>query len=171
MDRLTLLENAIASVLSGIDGTIRPSGYQYRTVTGQVDIDDDVLATAKNLIVSDVNHSIYLGDNYEENTEWGLGQNIYTNNVTYTIVSQIKLVGSETNIRRSASTKCNELLSDIKYAFFKNHDLDGQCNYVKYVSSSRNITKEENLISSAQLITTIELDYSQSMINPDILAC
>jgi len=171
MDRLTLLENAIASVLVDIDGTLQGSGYAYKTVTGQVDVDEDVLATAKNLFKTDINHTITQGDGEEENIEWGLAQNIYTNSLLYTITSQIKLDGDEAKTRRSAVTKCNEVLSDIKYAFFKFHTLGKECNFVKYVSSRKNIATNGNLINSAQLITIIELNYSQSMKNPDIIAC
>ena len=116
MDRLTLLENEIANVLNHIDGSLQSTGYQYYTTTGQIDIDDDVLATSKNVLSTDINHSLNTPAE-EENQEWGLTQNIYTNEVVYTIVSQIKLAGDEEKTRRAAKIACNRVASDLKFAF------------------------------------------------------
>jgi len=170
MDRQTLLENEIANVLNAIDGTLQSTGYQYYTVTGQIDIDDDVLATSKNVLPTDINHSLNTPAE-EENEEWGLGQNIYTNNVIYTITSQIKLTGTEAKTKRAAKTACNEVASDLKFAFGKYHDLNKKCNWVKYNSSVPAYTQDGGLINGAKLVTTIELNYSQSLNNPDTIAC
>lgn len=171
MDRLTLLENSIVSVLKDIDGSLQTTGYQYYTTTGQVDIDNDVLATSENVSATDINHTITTTPAEEENLEWGLAQSIYTNSVLYTITSQVKLNGDETNTKRSSKIKCNEITSDIKFALFKFHSLNKQCNWVKYNGSLPVFTTDGNLIKSAKVITTIELNYSQSMRNPDVLAC
>jgi len=171
MDRLTLLETAIANALISIDGTTQTGGYTYKTVTGQVDVDDDVLATSTNIFKSDINHTITENDDGEENDEWGIGQNIYTNTIHYTIASQIKLDGTEIKTRKSAREACNKVIADLKHVFFKNHTLGKQCNWVKYVGSKKLIAQNGNLINSAKLLTVIELNYSQSMNNPDIIAC
>jgi hypothetical protein len=170
MDRLTLLENEIANVLNDIDGTLQSTGYTYYTVTGQIDIDDDVLATSKNILSTDINHSL-LTPAEEENQEWGLAQSIYTNEVIYTIESQIKLSGDEEKTKRAAKTACNRVASDLKFAFGKFHNLNKKCNWIKYNGSVPAYTTDGGLINGAKLITTIELNYSQSLNNPDIIAC
>ena len=171
MDRLTTIENALYALLQSIDGTFQSNGYTFYTVTGQVDIDDDVRATSKNAIVTDINHELRESEDGETNEEWGDGQNIITNTMRYEIHSQIKLRGNEEKRRSEARAKCNEVLADIKYILGNNYQLGGLCNWVKYNDHRKEHTTEGDIINSAKLITEIEVNYSQALKNPDAIAC
>ena len=173
MDRLTLLENALGDALMTIDGTMQSGGYTYYTKSGSVWIEDTALAESGNIDGTYINHVIEPSsdDQDEVNEEWGLGQNILTNTATYTITSTIHLDGDESNSKRSARIKTNEILSDIKHCLFVHNTLWQKCNWVKYNEKYTLMTDNGDLINTAKSVVEVEINYSQSMINPDIIAC
>jgi len=80
MDRITTIESKIIDVLNRIDGTAQPSGYSYYSVTGTVQLDDEVLSLASNRTtvtkdIKSVNHRIeHREDIGVEVQDWSTGQ-------------------------------------------------------------------------------------------------
>lgn len=172
MDRLTTIESALSTYIQTIQApTSATSGvYNYYTTTGQVNIEDEVLALDKNTNNKMVNYTIYL-DEPEQNLEWSIGQNAYTNQITFKVVAKVHLLGSEGNPKFQINQKMNEVLSDMKYMLYKNHTLGGKCNYVRYSRGERVYNETNNRILTAELTMYITVNYSQSGSNPDLPAC
>ena len=169
MSRLNDIETALYSVLKGIDGTMQPTGYQYYTHTGQVNVINNALATDRNFDSRDINHYFLLDS--EDNITWDLGQNQYENNALYTIRSHIALNGSEGNVQESAKRICNNVQSDIKHALGAHYTLGGECSWVRYLSSIVEYSTNGSVVTSATLVSTIEIRYTQQISNPNIQAC
>lgn len=173
MDRLTTIEDVIASVLHGIDKTEQTNGYTYYTKTGNVSIDDEVIANAVNRSkgsFADIDYSVeQFGA--ETNEEWGEGTNVYTNETIYEITAKVKNDSGVILPKREIKKKCNEVLSDLKFAFAHNTTLDGNANWIKYSESERRYTTSNDAIRTANLVVYFQLNYGQSFQNPDLVGC
>lgn len=172
MDRITTIETTLSTLISTIQvPTSATSGvYNYYTTTGQVNIEDEVLALAKNTDNKMVNYEIYINEP-EQNLEWSIGQNAYTNQVVFRVVGRVHLLGSEGNPKFQINQKMNEVVSDFKYMLYKNHTLSGTCNYARYARSERVYNETNNRIMTADITLYIVVNYSQSGNNPDLGAC
>ena len=172
MDRITTIETKLSDLIYTIQApTVATSGiYNYYTTTGQVNIEDEVLALAKNTDDKRVNYEIYINEP-EYNQEWSIGQNAYTNQIVFRVVGRVHLLGSEGNPKFQINQKMNEVVSDFKKLLYDNHTLGGKCNYARYVRSERVYNETNNRIMTAEIVMYISVNYSQSGTNPDIGAC
>ena len=172
MDRLTTIETALADLIKTIQVPVTPTSgaYNYYTSTGQVNIEDEVLALAQNTNNKMVNYTIYLNEP-EQNLEWSIGQNAYTNQIVFRIEARVHLVGTEGNPKFQINQKMNEVVSDFKYLLYKNHTLGGKCNFIRYDRSERMYNDSNNRIMTADVILYVVVNYSQSGSNPDLPIC
>ena len=171
MDRLTVIEDNLSSLLKGIDGTLQMSGYQYYTTTGQVEIIDEVLCdelNEQNPLV--VNYLIDI-DPDEVKTGYTHSQNAYSNQVTYVIKAKVKNMNESTTPKRDIYKVMNAVLSDIKFAIHQSFDLYGNVEFIEYVRSRRVLVENGNAINSGSLLVYLKITYVQLATNPDIPSC
>lgn len=178
MDLYTTIENEILNVLSGIDGTVQLNGYTYYTDTGTVTIYDEALSLATNRTTSgsnykSVNHIVeQQEDNGIEFTEWTTGQWAYNERVMYTITSRVHNVGTEGNPKNAIKQRMNEVLSDLVYAFGRNYQLGGKVSWIRCMNAYRQYEDvTNNRIQTGSLITQWEVEFQQSINNPNNPAC
>ena len=170
MDRLTLIEEEMASVLRLIDGQPTSNGYTYYSTTGTIEIEDQAISYAVNTDQKNVDYTIEQ-DTPEVNQEWGDFNTVYTNEVFYTLRARVKNTDTVNNPRREIKKRCNEVLSDIKKAFGIDHTLNGNVNWIKYDRSAREYNANNDVIHSADLIVVFSVNYGQSINNPDEVGC
>lgn len=170
MDRLSALQDMIAQLLLTVDGTVKPSGYKYYTTTGSVNIEDEVLANAKNSSTTAVNYCVEL-DGSENATSYTYGQNAYANRVVFLITAKCKNVNTSTHPKKDITYRMNEVLSDLKFLFNENYSLGRIAELAIYIGSTRVIHPSENRITSGDLQFRLQVDYAQMANNPDMLGC
>lgn len=170
MDRLSSLQDMIATLLLTVDGTVKPTGYQYYTKTGSVDIEDEVLANAKNTSATDINYLVELDGN-ENATSYTYGQNAYMNRVVFKITAKCKNVNTSNHPKKDITYRMNEVLSDLKFLFNENYSLGRIAELAIYIGSTRVIHPSDNRITSGELIFRLQVDYSQRANNPNIIGC
>jgi hypothetical protein len=178
MDRITTIESKIVDVLNRIDGTTQPSGYKFYSVTGTIQVDDEVLSLATNRTtipknVKSVNHTIeHREDIGVEVQEWSTGQKAYTSRIVFTIKSKVHNIGDEKNAKNAIRIKMNEVLSDLMKAVNDDYQLDKTVQWCRMLNSFREYEDvTNNRIQSATLISNWEVVYNQSFTNPDIPVC
>jgi len=182
MDLITNIEeNGIFRALLEIQHSLTPTPGEYNpySSTGEVKIDDQILAT-ETLVT---NHNITLPEasyliNYDvEQTEpeigdeMDIGQNVYTNVLYYDIIAHVTLKGDEEHSTRKTKIRMNEILSDLKWVFGKHYDLYKNCEYIEYVSGGRIENYDDDILNTAKLKTTWKIVYTQSIFNPNIMGC
>ena len=170
MDRLTEIENNIALVLQGIDGTLQSTGYTYKTEAGTVNVYDEMISIAENVNNKMVNYEIEQ-DFGEDALDYSEGQNAMTNEVVYRITCKVHNDGTETNPKRAIISKMNEVLADLKFAFGNNHTVNKKCNWFIYAGSEREYAENNNIIQAGSLVVRFTCNYSQALYNPDVHAC
>jgi hypothetical protein len=173
MDRLSIIELKIAEVLENIDGTTQPNTYKYYTKTGQVNIDDEAICFGIGMSQDDLNVVDYIieQDPNESNEEYGMGQNAYTNNIMYRITARVKNLTDSDSPTHTIKERCNETLSDLKYAFAINQTLSNNVNWIRYESSTRQYNPTNDIIRTADLYVNFSVNYGQAYTNPDLPAC
>ena len=182
MDIITTFEVEIANTLSGIDESVRSSGYHYYTNSGQIQCYDEVLSLGRNITSTtipidnfkSVNHIFEQDENSGVvNQDWATGQGAITQRINYVIRSKVHNYGSEGgNIKNNIRIRMSECLADLLYAFGQNYTLGGKAQWIRFVSATRQYDDiTNNRIQSGTLVTVWEVVYSQSFNNPDIPAC
>jgi hypothetical protein len=172
VDRLSTIEKAVVDALKTIQGQTIASGYKYYSSTGSADIEDNALAMSNNATKTKVNHLLIATDDGEENAEWDVSQNVYTNVSLYEIHSQIFASSTPTvPARTELKNKSNEVYSDLKALFGNNHTLSQAVNWIKVTGGRCEYANTGDRITGAKQITKIEIEYSQLLLNPDISTC
>jgi hypothetical protein len=181
MDFVTNFEIEIGNTLKTIYPAINPSGYVYKTNTGQVQCYDEVLSLGRNVTsivlpaddMKSVNHQYEQEENIGiVNNEWSTGQAAITNRVVYNIKSKVHNYGNEGDVKNAIRIRMNEVLSDLIYAFYQNYTLSGRVQWIKFLGAYREYEDiTNNRIQTGTLLTQWEIVYSQSMNNPDRPAC
>jgi len=169
MDRLSMIQDKIAELLLTIDGSVQGT-YTYYSTTGQVDIEDNVLANSKNASPTDVNYIVEL-DGDEVPTAYTYGQNAYSNRVQFKIIAKVKNANTSTHPKKDITYKMNEILSDLKFMFNLNYSLGRIAELALYNGSTRVIHPTDNRITSGDLVFKLRVDYMQQASNPDRIAC
>lgn len=178
IDRFSQIELNISNSLSSIDGTIQPTGYQYYSKTGQIQVYDEVLSLGRNITTSgsDYKSVNYVVEQDEgtgvENQDWSTGQYAYTQRTIYNIDARVHNIGNEGNARNAIRQRMNEVLCDLLYKFGKDYTLGGQVAYIRFYNSARvydDVTN--NRIMSGILKTKWEIIFTQSFNDPNIPAC
>lgn len=172
MDRLTNIEDKLGELLLTIDKNIVPisGAYQYKTLTGTVQIDDQALSLAKNTDKTAVNYTIE-GDTIDTVTAFTYGQNAYMSTVDYKIVAKVQNINTTSNPIRDIKAKMNEVISDLKYLFYMNYLNNNTAEIVLYKSAEKVIHPSNNKITSGTVTVTVSVTYSQQGNNPDRPAC
>jgi len=169
MDRITAIEEKLKELLETIDGTVQPSGYQYHTTTGTVNIEDEALSLAQNTDNKAVNYCIYVSE--ERALDWSIGQNAYMNELVFMISARVHNIGTEDNPKFAITERMNEVLSDIKHLIYKNSTIGRLVELASYVGSRRQPSATNNRIMTGDIEIFVQVQYSQQGENPDIQAC
>ena len=173
-DRLTVIEDKLEVLIKSIDKTIQPNGYEFNTATGNVQVDDEVIG---GIISSSKGSHLTIDYTFEQDTageqndDWNSGANDSQNSTKYILVARVISNPASKLPKRDVKIKCNEVLSDIKYAIAHNYTLDGNLLYLEYVSSSRVYNTSQNITRAANLEIIVNLQYGQEFNNPNIAAC
>lgn len=166
MDRLTTIEQALASTMFEIDGSTLASGYTYYNDVTVVNIDDEALAVNKADFPA---ISIYMDEDGEENIEGT--QDSYENSVGFRIVcgieNELSDITSDVSPRRAINIKMNELLSDIKARLSVDNQLNYTAELVQYIRSEREYSEDGNALRAGDLVVYVEITYEQSRSNPN----
>lgn len=172
-NRLSTIEDVIASVIDGINGEVQPNGYKYHTSSGQINIEDETTSDGVSRSLEEYDHIDYLieQEDGEENDEWGEGANVYTNITRYIITARVKNIVDSPTPKKDIKEKCDDVLSDLKYAFSQNVTLDGNAEYFHYSGSRRAYGASGDEIRTADLLCSFTLKYGQEFNNPDIAGC
>ena len=168
MDRITDIEENLATVLYTIQQSYAtPTGYIFYSSVGGVNVDDEAIikGTQKFPIVD-----IEMNEDGETIVE---GQQLaYRSEISYTLrcgVSNRSKSGKSP--RREANKKMNEILSDVKYALSDNPTLNGSCDRVYMIGSTRYYNDGNSSNRAGDLLINIRIEYSQSRLNPSLNAC
>jgi len=164
----TQIEQEIKSVLVDIQENISPLGYQYFSKTNSVDIEDVALERA--IGRGGVNYMINQSDGEDAlSTEYGFDS--MENSVDYTINARVSSLGSEGFPKQACKLAMNEVLSDLKHAFFINPTLNGIVFRAKYSGAKRRYTKSDNRIMTGVLEFKLNVHYAQRGNDPTAFAC
>lgn len=182
MDRLTTVEQEIANSLLTIDGQLQTGGYQYYNNISIVNIEDEGLVATNTYITSGTQTSgfnpypyvnIYL-DPREDVID--LNANVYTNKAYFTLIGKVQN-DNETdeaipqNSKFQINKKMNELLSDIKFNFGSNYQLNDTVERCRILNSERKYTLTNSVYRTGDLIVKVEVEYVQSIFNPNNNIC
>jgi len=170
MDRITNIEDKLAELLVSIDKTVQPSGYQYKTLTGTVQVDDQVLSLSNNTDKTAVNYTIE-ADTIDRVTNWTYGQNAYMSTIDYVIVAKVQNINTSVSPVRDIKARMNEVISDLKYLFYINYLNQNTAEIIQYVSATKDVAPTNNRITTGTVSITISVSYSQQGNNPDRPAC
>lgn len=166
MDRITDISEQLAVVMGTIDATaILPSGYTFYSTVGGVNVDDEaILNGVDSYPIIDIEPS-------NETTESG-------NFKAYRNLLSLKLRCGVANTvtrgmspMRASDIKMNEILSDVKYALSDNPTLNGTCDIIYITGSEREYNTTSSGNRAGDIIITVDIDYSQSRLNPNLNAC
>ena len=174
MDIISKIESNMQLVLETIDGSLQTTGYTFKSKTGTIEIEDEVVSQEINRVNgidgSEVNYEIEQ-DAGENGDDFDLGANAYANTTVYVIRAKIHLDGDEAYPKRAAKIKMNEVLADMKFAFGNNHSLNKSCDLFRYAGSNRTYAENNDTIQTGTLETKFVLIYGQDVGNPDMYAC
>jgi len=179
------IEDRIKADLDSIlMGTVNGSGYVYRTTTGTVNINDQVLSQSINeddgIEPTDpdiVNYSIFLGDDsrtpqdgitFLANT---IGSNATTMQFAVLIVGKVRNVGDETNPRFEIDKRMNACVSDVLTKFNADQTLGKLATRIKPISIQRLYYAKNDVIDTGEVKMKYMVELSVAFGNPDILAC
>ena len=166
-ERLTTIESVIKATLESIDGLIDSVGYTYFTTTGSINIEDQLLAQDGG---DGVDYIIYQSDG-EINNEVAFGFDAIDNTIEYIIEAKVENDGEVANPKFAIRSIMNQVLSDLKHAFWMNHTLGGNVFRAKYSRSYREYSKSNNRIMAGSLFFVLGVEYSQAGSNPTKSAC
>jgi hypothetical protein len=172
MNRLDQIETAIISVLKLIDGEDTDT-YIFNSITGTVQVYDEVLSLHTNDNYKMVNHTIEQDENYGlVLMDQQLGQWAYSQSIRYIIKSKVHNLGDEKNAKNAIRSKMNGVLDDLLYAFGQNYTLDGKVGHIRFNGMIREYdVVTNNRIQSGVIVTKWDILFSQSINNPAIPAC
>lgn len=171
MDKQTEILTEIADLIKTIQGQATSHGYTYYTETGQVGVYDMALSFSLNNSSELVNHVVDISEDGEQNEEWGIGQNIYTNTLPVVIRSTISASPTAESSRAELRKKCGEVVSDLKALFGTFHTLNNTANWAKYELSTIEWNENGDRLSGATSVFELSVNYSQLLLNPNITTC
>jgi hypothetical protein len=165
------IEKALSDILLTIDGSEQTfpgyaTKYTFNTKTASVNIYDDVVGVVTDKIKGGVNYNIEM--DYENNTEYEIGANCYSNIVDYIITAEVKNI-EKGNTKALIYERMNQVLEDIKWVLFRYNTLNNTCFGVTYKSSKRAYTNGNDMINSGKIIINISVQYGQHGSNPSIV--
>ena len=176
MNIIDNIENQIAANLQTIDMTAMTT-YKYKTYCGTVNVWDDTISIAENAndielpsIERVVNYEVEQYDD-EQEVDFTVGAMAMTNEVTYRIRCRVHNKGDEQAPKRAITTRMNDVLSDLKFAFANDYNLHRKCESFLYKSSSKNYSVNDDLINTGYIDIYFQLIYSQDTTNPDETGC
>lgn len=168
MDRITDITENLKAVLLSIDElTVTPTGYVFYNTVSKVNVDDEAVIRGLSdfpvidIIMDDGGEVILSGQ-----------QLAYRNSIGFTLRCGVaNTVKQGLSPRREANIKMNEILSDVKFALSYNPTLNNTCDIVHIKSSSREYVDGNSANRAGDLLINIEIEYSQSRLNPSLNAC
>ena len=166
-ERLTTIEGVIKSTLEAIQEQTDSVGYTYFTKAGSVNIEDQLLAQDTG---DGVDYIIYQSDG-ELNNEVAYGFDAIDNTIEYIIESRVENDGDVVNPKFAIRSIMNQVLSDLKHAFWMNHTLGDNVFRAKYSRSYREYNKSNNRIMAGSLFFVLAVEYSQRGSDPTATAC
>ena len=166
-ERLTTIEGVIKSTLEAIQEQTDSVGYTYFTSTGSVNIEDQLLAQDGG---DGVDYIIYQSDG-EINNEVAYGFDAIDNTIEYIIEAKVENDGDVSNPKFAIRSIMNQVLSDLKHAFWMNMNLNDNVFRAKYARSYREYNTSNNRIMAGSLFFVLGVEYSQAGSNPTKSAC
>jgi len=163
------IEIALINALKSIDGTTDSvpghNPYSFNTITGQVNLRDEVVSLVADNISNSVSYNINILD--EDNLEIEYGANCLGNKIGFNIIANPKCnsIGITKNI---INEQINLLLEDIKFVLFKHNTLNNTCFSVTLNRSSRKFTSTNDMINGGSLELDLTVVYGQFGSSPNV---
>ena len=167
MDRLSQIEADLATQLITIDKTLQPEGYTYYNDVTICQQEDESIAD-----VEDAYPVINIYLDPEETVLSGVSR-AFQNTVRFRLECRVENDVDTDNPKFTILRKMNEIVSDLKYNLSKDQATLGRTvDNIKIVRITRDfaIASNDNF-RTGNCNVVIDVNYSQSRMNPDINAC
>lgn len=160
----TILDNIETNILTLIGTMNTASGYNFNWSTESLDQEDLAIGTFPRAVINP-SDSIFDRETCKDSLS-GLGTQVYTNEVYYTILVKGELPTFDSNPNFAIRQYLRMALDDLKKLFGTNPQINYTCDNFLYQTSRGEYIKRNDVQRPAQLRTTWLAIYSQDRLNP-----